>query len=76
MPASQTLSGAMLYFTAATSSISYRLVQFMKRPPPSNSSLGTNHHSRTFESSDAKPMHTYPNKSVTNLLPPRWSAST
>jgi hypothetical protein len=30
----------------------------------------------TFGSSDAKPTHTYPKKSGTNLPPLQWSAST
>jgi hypothetical protein len=48
----------------------------MKRLPPLNSSPGTNLHSLTFGCSDAKLMHTYPKKSMTNLLPLQWSAST
>jgi hypothetical protein len=51
-------------------------IQFVKRLPPLNSSPGTNLHSLTFGSSDAKPMHIYPKKSTTNLPPLQWSAST
>jgi hypothetical protein len=76
MLASQIPSGAMLYFTVAKSSTSYHLTQSTKRPLPMNFSPATNHHLHTFKSLDAKPMHIYPKKSATNLLPPQWSAST